>query len=68
MMAEDHSPDAKKQAERPGVGRIKVTLRDWTELTGHISRIHPDSFQLIDKKSGRVTIISLQDVERVHKP
>jgi hypothetical protein len=69
LIGEDHSSDVRKAIERRGVGeKTKVTLRDKTELKGYISRIDPDSFQLTDKKSERVTTISFQDVERVRKP
>jgi len=69
LMGDDHSSDVKKQIERRGIGvKAKVTLRDKTELKGHISRIDADSFQLTEKKSGRVTTIFFKDVERVRKP
>ena len=68
-LAEGHSNDVKKKIEQRGIEqKTKVTLRNKTEVKGYISRIDADSFQLTDKKSGRVTTIAYQDVERVRKP
>ncbi len=59
---------AKMAIQQRGTGeksKVKVRLRDTTELKGYISQIDLTSFQLTDKKTGRVTTIAYDSVERV---
>jgi len=59
---------AKMAIQQRGTGetsKVKVRLRDKTELKGYISQIDATSFQLTDKKTGRVTTIAYDSVERV---
>jgi hypothetical protein len=66
--AETQSAKVKNEVQKRGEqARVKVTLRDKTEVKGHISQIGADSFQVTDKKSGRVTTIAYQDVDRIRK-
>src|SRR5262249_30694641 len=61
----------KTQVQERGTGEkatLKVTLRDKSELKGYISKIEADSFQLTDKKSGQLTTIAYQQVDKIRKP
>jgi len=64
----DPASKAKREVEKRGAGersRVRVILRNQSEVKGYISQIGPDSFQVTDKKSGEVTMIAYQDVTRV---
>jgi len=64
------SAKVKNEVRKLGSGeraRVKVTLRDKTEVKGYISQIGTDSFQVTDKKSGRSTPIAYQEVDKVRK-
>lgn len=45
--------------------RVKVTLRDKSELKGRITEIGEDSFSLTDQKTEQVTTISYADVKSI---
>jgi hypothetical protein len=69
-LPEDHAAKVKRAVQERGTGEhstVKVTLRDKTKVKGYISQIGPDSFQVTDNKSGRVTPIAYQEVEKVRK-
>jgi hypothetical protein len=58
----------KAEIERRGTGeksRVKVRLRDKTEVKGYISQIDAASFQVTDEKTGKVATIGYGNVERV---
>jgi hypothetical protein len=58
----------KNEVQKRGVGekpKVKVTLRDRTEVKGYISQIDADSFQVTDKNGGQSTTISYQDAMKV---
>jgi len=58
----------KSQVQKRGVGersRVRVTLRNTTEVKGYISQIEADTFQVTDRKSGQVTTVPYQDVTRI---
>jgi hypothetical protein len=63
--------EAKVKAEvtKRGVGqsRVRVSLRDGTEVKGYISEIDDISFALTDQKSGNVTTISYADVSKIKR-
>ena len=64
----DPASKAKREVEKRGAGersRVRVTLRNQDEVKGYISQIDTDTFQVIGKKSGRVTTIAYQDVARI---
>src|SRR5215471_18488751 len=62
------SARAKNEVQKRGAGeRVRVTLRDKTEVKGYISQINAESFQVTDKKSGRVTTVAYHDVLKVRK-
>jgi len=66
LLETQRSAKVKAEVERRGQqARVKVTLRDNTEVKGCISHMDPDSFQVTDKKSGRITTIAYQEVGRV---
>ena len=70
VLPEDQTAKVKLAVQERGTrehSRVKVTLRDKTEVKGYISQIGPDSFQVTDNKSGRVTPIAYQEVEKVRK-
>ena len=70
VLPDDHAAKVKLAVQKRGTGehsKVKVTLRDKTEVKGYISQIGPDSFQVADNKSGRVTPIAYQEVEKVRK-
>ena len=61
---------AKNEVQKRGTGersKVKVTLRDRTEVKGYISQIDADSFQVTDKESSRVTTIAYDDALKVRK-
>ena len=56
------------EVQQRGIGersRVRVTLRNATEVKGYISQTNADTFQVTDKKSGQVTTVAYQDVSRV---
>jgi hypothetical protein len=59
---------ARMEVQKRGVGeksRVKVRLRDKTEVKGYISQIDATSFQVTDKKTGRVSTIGYDTVEKI---
>jgi Flp pilus assembly protein TadB len=69
LLEDQQSAKAKDEVQRRGAGersRVKVTLRNTTEVKGYISRIDADSFQVTDRKSGHVTTVAYQNVTGVH--
>ena len=69
--AEKKAAQIKAEIDRRGVGeksRIKVRLRDHSELKGHISRVDATSFELTDSKTLARQTIDYVDVERVRGP
>ena len=66
----EQATKAKNEVQKRGVGeksKVKMILRDRTEVKGYISQIDADSFQVTDKKSGRVTTIAYDDAVKVRK-
>ena len=64
----DPASEAKGEVQKRSVGersRVRVTLRNQSEVKGYISQIDTDTFQVTGKKSGRVTTIAYQDVARI---
>ena len=60
--------EVKIEVEKRGVGeksRVKIRLRDKTEVKGYISQIDAASFQVTDKKTGKVSTISYDAVDKV---
>ena len=58
----------KTQVQQRGTGEkatVKIALRDKTEVKGYISQIDADSFQVTDKKTGKVSTVSYDSVDRV---
>jgi hypothetical protein len=58
----------KSEVQKRGAGeksRVRVTLRNTTEVKGYLSQIDADTFQVTDRKSGQVTTIAYQDVTRI---
>jgi hypothetical protein len=58
----------KAQVQERGTGEkatVKITLRDKTEVKGYISQIDADSFQVTHKKTGKVSTVSYDAVDRV---
>jgi len=59
---------ARMEIQKRGVGeksRVRIRLRDRTEVKGSISQIEETSFQLTDNKTGRVSTIAYDTVDRV---
>jgi hypothetical protein len=59
---------AKVEIQKRGVGeksRVTIRLRDRTEVKGYISQIDATSFQVTDKKTGKVSTITYDTVDRV---
>ena len=55
VLPDDHAAKVKLAVQERGTGehsRVKVMLRDKTEVKGYISQIGPDSFQVTDKSEG----------------
>ena len=62
---------ARAEVQKRGVGeksRVRVTLRDGSELKGYISKIDDGSFSLTDPRSGRVETLSYDEVKSVKGP
>ncbi len=62
---------AKAEVQKRGVGaqsRVRVSLRNGTEVKGYINKIERDSFEVTDSKSGKVSSISYNDVNKVKGP
>jgi predicted methyltransferase len=58
------------EVQKRGAGersRVRVTLRNKTEVKGYISQIDADSFQVTDKKSGQITTISYEDAMKIRR-
>jgi hypothetical protein len=58
----------KMEIERRGIGeksRVKVRLRDKTDVKGYISQIDATSFQVTGEKTGKTTTIAYDDAEKV---
>jgi uncharacterized Zn finger protein len=58
----------KADVQKHGTGekaRVKVTLRDKTQMKGSIFEIEDSSFSITDKKAGGTKSISYADVERI---
>jgi hypothetical protein len=59
---------AKSEVQKRGAGersRVRVTLRNKTEVKGYISQIDAATFQVTDRKSGHVTTIAYQDITKI---
>lgn len=68
LLEDEQAAKAKNEVQKRGIGersRVKVTLRNKTEVKGYISQIDADSFQVTDKKNGQSTTISYQDTMTV---
>jgi hypothetical protein len=62
---------AKSEIQRRGVGehaKVRVVLRNGSEIRGWVSRTEDESFEVTDHKTGRITAIAYNDVEGVHGP
>jgi len=62
---------AKAEVQKRGVGersRVRVSLRDGTEVKGYISKVEENSFDVTDKKSGKAVAVSYNDVNKVKGP
>ena len=62
---------AKAEVQKRGIGkqsRLKVTLRNQTEVKGYVSRIDDASFQITNPKTQDVTTIAYADVKKVRRP
>jgi hypothetical protein len=58
----------KAEIERRGAGeksRVKVRLRDKTDVKGYISQIHTTSFRVTDDKTGKAATIAYDSVEKL---
>ena len=61
----------KAEVQKRGIGkqsRLKVTLRDQTEVKGYVSQIGDTSFQITNPKTQDVTTIAYADVKKVRRP
>jgi len=61
---------AKAEVQRRGIGeksRVRVKLRDGTEVKGHISKIEENSFEVTDKKSGKTTSIRYDHASEIYR-
>jgi hypothetical protein len=62
---------AKAEVQKRGVGeqsRVRVSLVDGNEVKGYISKVAENSFEVTDRKSGKVVAISYNNVEKVKGP
>jgi hypothetical protein len=59
------------EVRRRGAGeksRVKVSLRDGSEVKGYISKIDDSSFEVTDKKTGSSKSVAYVDVRKVQGP
>jgi hypothetical protein len=59
------------EVRRRGVGeksRVKVSLRDVSEVKGYISKIDDSAFEVTDKKTGTSKSVAYGDVRKVQGP
>jgi hypothetical protein len=69
-VATKQATTAKAEVYRRGVGeksRVRVRLTDGTEVKGYISKVDTDSFEVTDRKSGKITSIAYADASEVHR-
>ena len=62
------SARVKAEVQRRGIGeksRVKVRLRNKTQVKGYISKIEDASFDVTDKNTGQATTIPYADVEKL---
>lgn len=67
---EDNAEKLRQTAIKIGSGkkaRVEVRLRDNTRLKGYIASISPDSFTIVEDKSGELRAIPFSDVDRLKK-
>jgi len=70
LLEGEQAAKAKNEVQKRGAGersRVRVTLRNKTEVAGYISQIDADSFQVTDKKSGQATTIAYQDAMKIRR-
>jgi hypothetical protein len=70
LLEGEQAANAKSEVQRRGIGersRVKVTLRNKTEVKGYISQIDTNSFDVTDKKSGQSTTIPYEDAMKVRR-
>jgi hypothetical protein len=71
VSAADHQADQiKAEVEKRGArkqSRVRVSLRDGTEIRGYISKVDERSFGLTDEKSGKLTTISYENVNKIKR-
>jgi hypothetical protein len=68
LLEDEPATKAKGEIQKRGAGersRVKVALRNQGEVKGYISQIDADTFQVADKKSGRITTVAYRDVTRI---
>lgn len=68
LLETERSAKVKSDVEKRGTGeqaRVNVIRRDQTAVKGYISQIDSDSFQVTDRKSGKVTLIAYREVNKV---
>ena len=61
----------KAEVQKRGIGkqaRVKVTLRNDTEVRGYVSQIEDASFQVTSPKTQGVTTVAYADVKKVRGP
>ena len=61
----------KAEVQKRGIGkqaRVKVTLRNETEVKGYVSQIDDASFQITNPKTQGVTTVAYADVKKVRGP
>ena len=76
-VATNQTPDSKNavkikaEVQKRGIGkqaRVKVTLRNETDVKGYVSQIDDDSFQVTNPKTQGVTTVAYADVKKVRGP
>ena len=68
--AASQADSARAVIERVGTGpkaRVRVTLRDRTELKGYVSSVAADAFSVTDAKTGDARSVAFSDVARVKR-
>ena len=71
LLETEQSGKIRQQVAKRGAGeqsKVRIKLKDGTEVKGYISQVNADSFQVTDKKTGQTRSISYGEVAKVRGP
>ena len=68
--AQARTQKVKEGIAKAGTGegaRVQITLRDWRKLKGFVREAGPDSFVLVDPKTGAATTVAYPEVKEIKR-